>query len=273
MAQADELIALADLHCHILPDWDDGPRTLDESLNMARHAAQSGLTHILVTPHVGRSFGSRDERAARDIPPACADLQRDITAAGIEITLVAGAELILGDPDLPARVGAQSWLTVGGAGRYALVEAPTHTWTDQLDASLFAISLHGVTPIIAHPERLADVQRDVSIMEKVAARGALLQITARSLINRERAGQDCSRRLLEAGLVSLVASDAHSSRSVLPAEVAEALCNIVGEAAAHEILVKNPLRVLAGEPVSPPTPEPKKSERGLWNWSRLLKRH
>ncbi|GAB2320063.1 hypothetical protein IRB23SM22_23300 [Alkalibacterium sp. s-m-22] len=40
-----------DLHCHILPGVDDGSKSLEESIKMAKLAVSEGITHILVTPH------------------------------------------------------------------------------------------------------------------------------------------------------------------------------------------------------------------------------
>lgn len=249
MDNVTKITAEADLHCHLLPAWDDGPRDREESLRMAARAAQSGLKTILVTPHVDRRLSSAPERAPQDIPAATAALEGEIRASGIEIRLVPAAELHLGTANLPQRIAAEPWLTVGGQGRYALVESPVRHWPDYAEQMLFQISLQGVTSIIAHPERLVDVQKDIGIMEKVVSQGALLQITARSLTGDERATKQCSLRLLEAGLVSFVASDAHSSRSVLPGEAESVLRSTVGDDAARQILVDNPRLALAGQPL------------------------
>jgi protein-tyrosine phosphatase len=267
----DNIVAAADVHCHILPNWDDGPSTLDESLKMAEKAAKAGLKTILVTPHVGRSFGSKPERAACDIPAATAELERQIRAHGIDLTLVPGAELNLVSTDIAQRIAQEPWLTVGGQGRYVLVESPLDSWPSCADQVLFQMSLHGVTPIIAHPERLAQVQKDISIMEKLVNRGARLQITARSLIGDNRKQQECSQRLLEEGMVSFVASDAHSSKHVLPGEVEGAVSTITGDAVAQQILSANPLRMLMGKPVHVAKPTGHQIKRAkFWSVRRVL---
>lgn len=236
-------LATADLHCHLLPDWDDGPRNFDESLQLATRAVESGIKTILVTPHVGRAFGSKTERDARQIATATAELEREIKERGVAINLVPGAELIL-TPGLAQRVANEPWLTVGGQGRHVLVECPFNTWTEGIDRILFEMSLNGVTPIIAHPERLSDVQKDLSIIKAVAERGAMLQITARSLTGSDRRTRKCSEQLLAAGLVSLVASDAHRENHVAINDVVSLVAAAVGEEMAHQILVENPANIL-----------------------------
>lgn len=266
----DALLAYGDLHCHLLPAWDDGARSLDVAMAMARRAAASGLQYVAVTPHVGRAFAQRDEPDAATIAPATQQLQKSLDENGIALQLVAGAEILLDAPDLADRILAAPHLTLGGAGKYCLIEAPGRTWPLYAEHLIVELAKHGITSIIAHPERLADVQRvdDVwqSPLRGALAQGALLQITARCLSRQSRADDAartrCCRRLLEAGAVSLVASDAHNESAVLPGEVAGELQSLVGQEAARVILQDNPQRVLAGEFAQPPRVEASIAQRG-----------
>ena len=218
-------------------------------MQLAAKAVNFGIQTILVTPHVGRSFGSRAEREADQIAVATANLEREINSCGVAINLVPGAELIL-TPGLANRVAKEPWLTVGGQGRHVLVECPFSSWSEEMDRILFELSLLGLTPIVAHPERLSDVQQDLSLIKAVAGRGAMLQITARSLTGSDRRTRKCSEQMLAAGIVSLVASDAHGERHVAINDVAPQIRAAVGEAAAHRILVENPNQILSGASAS-----------------------
>lgn len=241
-----------DLHCHILPQWDDGPRCVEESLLLARKAADTGIKRILVTPHVGRAFGTRPERPAQCIKAAIELLQEQIDEYGIEIELVPGAELTLSPVDFVERVFAEPWLTFGDKRRYVLVESPSHFWPEWADQVLFELSLQDITPIIAHPERLADAQKDIDFLRELVSRGVLLQITARSIVSSQRQIKACCRQLLEAGLVAVVASDAHVARHIWPYEVEKEITAIIGEEAAQQIMVENPRAILDGETLPPP---------------------
>ena len=251
-APSPALVPEADLHCHILPDWDDGPRTLDESLRMARRAAAVGLKQILVTPHVGRALRG-PEKPSREIPGATAWLNQEIQAAGIPLELLPGAELSLAAPDLPERVARHPWLTVAGLSQHILLESPFTDWPDFGERMLFQLSLKGVSIIIAHPERYLNVQRDLSIMEKAVMQGALLQITARSFVTpSNRPVHKTSIKILQSGMVSLIAADLHTDEGVQIADVVDVIVSLVGEEQARQILLENPRRILAGQYVAAP---------------------
>jgi protein-tyrosine phosphatase len=240
---------VADLHCHLLPNWDDGSRSLEESFQMASRAAAHGVKQIVVTPHVGRAFGGRQEKAAHKIPSVVADLERKIHDRGIAVNLVSGAEIVLSLPNLEERLQCEPWLTIGGQGRYILAESPFDTWPKNAEQLLFRLSLLGITPIIAHPERLVDVQQNIDVMRRLVERGALLQVTAQSVFGSNHRRAQCCQKLLGAGLVALVASDAHNAKGLWPSEITTPLRELIGEEATHKILVKTPLSIIAGEPV------------------------
>lgn len=268
-ASGAECVPTADLHCHILPDWDDGPPTLADSLRLAHKAAGLGIRQILATPHVGRAFGDRPEPASGDIAAAVATLQEHFKQAGIPIELVPGAELTLAPVDFVQRVVQEPWLAFGSGRRYVLVESPFHFWPEWADQVLFELSLQNITPIIAHPERLADVQKETNFMQSLVNRGALLQITARSLVSSQHRLKECCRRLLQAGLVSIVASDAHSSRHPLSREIGAEIEALVGQAAARQILVENPHAILTGAVLATPAPVTPQRKSG---WFGFLSR-
>ena len=170
-----------DIHCHLLPNWDDGPHNLDEALAIARSAEAAGLQAIVATPHVDRETISRADRPAREIPAATERLQHEIQQVGIDLRVLPGAEVTL-SPALPARLADEPWLCVAGLEQHILVELPPGApWTSEVDELLFQIALQGLTPILAHPERYEDVQRDRDVARRASGRGILLQVTARSL--------------------------------------------------------------------------------------------
>ena len=41
---------MIDIHCHILPDIDDGARDLETAIRMCNLAQANGIKHIVATP-------------------------------------------------------------------------------------------------------------------------------------------------------------------------------------------------------------------------------
>ena len=50
---------MIDIHLHILPEVDDGARTMEESIGMAQIALESGVNRVIATPHCNHPFRSR----------------------------------------------------------------------------------------------------------------------------------------------------------------------------------------------------------------------
>ena len=82
---------MIDLHCHVLPGIDDGPATLDEALALVRQAGADGITTIAATPHVDWTYTVDAAAVAAGV----AEVQAALDAAGIDVRLVAGAEVAL----------------------------------------------------------------------------------------------------------------------------------------------------------------------------------
>ncbi len=271
-----------DLHCHLLPAWDDGPPDVAGSLRLAARLAGGGVRTAFATPHVGRQEVVGPGHEARHIEQAVQELQSRLREANIALDLVAGAEVLLA-PGLPERLRAEPWLCLGScvpsparrcvlspARRCVLVELGPHApWTPEVDAMLFQIALAAVTPILAHPERYPDIQRDLSIARALVGRGVLLQISAASLLARRGAAGATARALLREGLAALVASDAHCAEGVVLEQACAQVEALLGEQGARQVLVENPRRLARGEEVSI-LPRPRASPASLL--SRWLKR-
>ncbi len=169
------MAAVIDLHTHILPALDDGARTLDESLAMARIALADGITCLAATPH--------DMGTAPDYPNQVKERMAEVQTAfgeeGIELHPVMGSELYA-VPDLAARLCAGGALSLNGS-RYFLLEFPLIDLPIYATQLIFEVQAAGFTPIVAHPARNATIQRDPNQLYELVERGALAQITSGSL--------------------------------------------------------------------------------------------
>jgi len=232
---------MIDLHAHILPGVDDGPATLAEALGVLHTAANCGTQVIAATPHVRDDYPTTPDAMERGL----AELRRALERDGIAIRVVGGAEIalewlhLLTDEDLRR-------FTLGGGGRHVLVEAPYVGWPLDLAQRLFPLQLSGFTPVIAHPERNADVQSRPELLRPLVERGVLVQVTAASLDGRlGRQSADTARTLVALGLAHLIASDAHGPR-LRHAGLSDAASTIRDDRLARWLLHEVPLAIING---------------------------
>jgi len=232
---------MIDIHCHILPGIDDGPAHLDESVEMAGIASCDGITTIVATPHV-----KDDLYPARVIREGVDRLNERIAALGIPLVVVTGADVnALVDPSLLGDY------TINGTG-YILLEFPhTHIPQNARDI-LFRVMAAGLRPIITHPERNLAVIRNPDLLLELSRGDSLIQITAASLTGDMGPDvRECASYLLRKDVVSVIATDAHSSvrRRPVLSEGLRVAEGIIGRERASRLVGANPEAVLQGRPV------------------------
>jgi protein-tyrosine phosphatase len=240
---------LIDLHSHVLPGLDDGPEDLEGALAICRAAAEDGIEVLAATPHVrAHDYPT----SAEQMRAALAELEA--AAEGI-VRLVPGGELDLGELKRP--VEELKRFALAGNPRYLLVETPYLGWPLDIADRLFELRASGITPVLAHPERNADVQMRPELVESLVATGTLVQITAASVDGR-LGGQTerCARTLIDHGWAHLLASDAHeaSIRAIGMQAAADAVSD---EALARWLTVDLPRTIVEGGRL-PERPEPQK---------------
>jgi protein-tyrosine phosphatase len=198
-----------DLHFHILPGVDDGPGTIEQSLELARLAVRDGTRTVVATPHIRAEFLSDPHEVRERVD----SLQDAIRREGIALEVIAGGELdvdmvpLLGDAALDA-------IAVGPAGgRWILLESPFDGLA-RLQPAADELRARGYGVVLAHPERAAGVlAAGCRILREELANGALVQVSASSLLgNHDHESQVSARHLIESRLVHVIASDAHSPR-------------------------------------------------------------
>jgi protein-tyrosine phosphatase len=167
---------LLDLHSHVLPGVDDGAPDLEQALAMCRLARDDGVRLMAATPHW---YPGRDPLPAGEIARAVAGLRAELAARGVDLELVAGAEVAL-DPELPRLARAGLLPTLNG-GPYLLLECPRHTSPRLLPDLVYDLRLAGLRPILAHAERTWVGTNRWDWLEGLVEQGCLVQVTAASL--------------------------------------------------------------------------------------------
>jgi protein-tyrosine phosphatase len=242
-------LPVADLHHHLLPGIDDGPLTLEASLELARAAVAAGTNIVATTPHVSWEYpGTTAARIAEGV----AELRAALADADIPLEVVAGAEIAITraiDLDDDELAGLRL-----GDGPYLLIECPLTPTATGFEFLIEALLVRGHRILLAHPERSPAFQRDPELLERLIGRGLLAQVTASSLSGAFGGSvRDFARALVGDGLVQVVASDAHSVDKRPPALQAE-LDEAGYDGLAAWLTAGVPGAILTGGPV-PPRPE------------------
>ncbi len=198
---------LIDIHCHILPGIDDGPKTIDESFEMVQQAVEQGVGAIFATPHYipGELVYEVEEVLER-----VRTLQEKIDEVGWECKIYPGMELYL-CPELISHIDKGKVISLGKESKYLLVEFPGRELSPNLVDLLYEINIRGYIPIIAHPERNLGIVENPMIVNEILQHNVLLQVNASSLLGRNgKKSEKLAFEFVEQGLVSFVASDGHS---------------------------------------------------------------
>lgn len=258
---------MIDLHCHVLPALDDGPPTLEASLELARAAEAAGTTRIAATPHI------RDDHPfdPAELPQRVEALNSELRAAGVGIDVLPAGEVAL------ANASELDDATLAGLcfgdGRHVLIESPYTDATDMLESDLFNLQLRGFTPLLAHPERSPSFLKDIERLRGLVERGILCSITGASMSGVfGRTIRRFTLEMLREGLVHDVASDAHDAGKMRSPDLMKGFRDVEDELpgaieAAPYFVEEAPNAILAG--VRPPDPPQLQSPGG---WRRLLRR-
>jgi len=231
-----------DLHCHMLPGIDDGAPDLETSLAMARVAVADGISVTACTPHI---MPGVYENTGPGIRAAIVALQASLDAAQIPLKLVQGADVHI-TPGLAKGLREGRIAALNGT-RYFLFEPSHHVAPPRLEETVFDVMSAGYLPLVTHPERLTWIESHYETMQRLVRAGAWMQITCGSVTGRfGRRPKYWAERMLDEGLVHVLATDAHNlrNRSPLMAEARDAVAERLGEQAAIDMVLTRPQGVL-----------------------------
>lgn len=232
-----------DLHLHYVPGVDDGVRSVEEGLALCAALKELGFSKLVTTPHIRsgmfdnrapglrEAFGALAERAGSHpgLPELALSAEHHCDALLLEL-LEAG--------ELLPYPGGRSILIEFGYDRLPLA----------IERITFKIALKGLRPVLAHPERCAPLFRKTDPIEPLLDQDVGLQLDVMALIGKYgRAPRAAAERMLEEGVYTIAASDAHRPEDVPDVgRGIEMLFKRVGDEEARLLLSDNPRRLLEG---------------------------
>lgn len=244
---------MTDLHCHILPGMDDGPKALEDALAMLHEQFRQGVDHIALTSHYHCEL-EEPEAFLHRREMAFAALAARVPEA---VTLKRGCEVFFSPRLLELDVGA---LCLEGTN-VLLLELPVLQKPAFLREVLTGLRQRGVVPLIAHAERYAYVAADPALLARWISLGALIQVNGESVLE----GGRMVRKLVKWGLVHVIASDVHSLR-YRPPNLRRAL-ECVSASSGLDLartLERNARLIFAGKPVPKTEVHVPRRVLGVW---------
>ena len=258
------MVPLVDMHVHLCAGLDDGPRSLDDAVQMCRRSHAEGTRLSVALAHQNESW---PDVTPDRIRAAVADLAARLRAEQLEFAVYPTAEVMVG-PDTEADWRAGRFLTVADRGAALLLEMPHQLFLD-VRSLVRTLTRAKVRPILAHPERTPELLHDPGRIEELIGLGALVQVSTGSVTKpedgrAERALKGWFRR----GVVHFIGSDGHSPNRRPPrlADAARVIRRWAGDRVADRVCGTLGTAVLQGLPVTVPPPEP---PRRTW-FARLV---
>ena len=237
---------MIDIHCHVLPGVDDGVADVASARALCELAAADGTRAIIATPHQRHPNWANNDRQL--LEERWATL-REAVSDLVEIHLGAEVHMDWGFLAELERGAEGSILPLAGS-QYLLIELPRLEARVPAEDILHEVSLAGYRPILAHPEFIPYLARDLDRVGGLVASGVLLQVTAMSITGGSGRGpKQWVWDLLEEGWVHFVASDAHSPTWRPPglSEARQAIAQRFDDDVARLLTEVNPGRVLANQ--------------------------
>lgn len=239
---------MIDIHCHILPNVDDGSESLEESIAMAKIAESEGITKIVNTSHCHFDF---KYKKGNELKLELEKFNQVLKEENINIEVLLGNELYY-TSDLIERFDELDFFSMNNS-KYILMEFSPINFPKNIEDVIYEIKIRGYIPIIAHAERYKQVQEDVNIVLDCIKEGALIQVNASSILgkNGEKA-EDTSKKLLDNNMVHFVATDAHSSnrRRPLIKDSYNYILKNYGKEVAEKLFIENPTAVIENRDIS-----------------------
>jgi len=235
---------LVDIHSHILPEVDDGPKSWDVSVAMCRAAAADGITHMVATPHANDRY-HYDREYLQGLVSHLEQLVGDAPKLSL------GCDFHLSYENLQDAYAHPDRYVIAGT-RYQLVEFSNYSVPESTTASFSKLGDRGITAIITHPERNPILRESLQRVVEWAEQGCVIQMTGSALTG---FWGDRTRRaaqwLLEHQAVHVLATDAHDLETRVPilSTSRDAAAEIVGDDVAEALVEGNPRAILNNQPL------------------------
>ncbi|MBN1949164.1 MAG: hypothetical protein JW784_05430 [Candidatus Cloacimonetes bacterium] len=232
---------MIDLHTHLLPEVDDGSDSLEESASIIAQMLESGVSDIVLTPHFVRGLYQTTYALKKS---KLEQLNSFLHDQALSVNIILGAEIYL-EPDIWREI-EEEHLEIAGTD-YLLVETGLYAFPGNLYEILSGLLKRGFKPILAHPERYADIVRQPQLAEDLIQRDIILQANSGSFLGYYgREVQKTVWEMIKNRFIHLIASDTHHIWDSYPgSQAASAISKYFNNDLTRLLMVDNPRNILS----------------------------
>ncbi|KXZ40582.1 protein-tyrosine phosphatase [Alkalithermobacter thermoalcaliphilus JW-YL-7 = DSM 7308] len=238
---------MIDIHCHIINNVDDGSRSIEESIEMAKIASNEGIKKIINTSHyhlysdyiTGESLKERVEK-----------FNHILKEKGIDIQVLVGNEIYY-SKELISKLDELDFYSLNNS-KYVLLEFPPDDFPDNIEDIIHEFKIRNFVLILAHIERYHKTIKNPLLVQECIEQGALIQINSNSIEGKYgKEIQNFCKKLLLGNCIHFVASDAHSCTKRPPKlkKSYEYVSSLIGKENADKIFIQNPNKVIENEDI------------------------
>lgn len=244
---------MIDVHTHIIPNIDDGSKSVEETFNLIKEAANAGFNKIISTSHYMEDYYESEVKERKAWIDA---LNQKIQEQNINVKLYLGNEIYLSS-NIIKLLEEEKASTLNNTS-YVLFEMPLNSKPLELYDTLFEMLRCKLVPILAHPERYSFVQKDPELIYDLIEKGVLMQCNFGSFIGYYGTKAEIiAKQLLLKNMVHFLGSDVHKQESIYPKipKILSEIKKIVGEDKLHELTEINPELVLNNKKIEVDDPK------------------
>ena len=233
---------MIDIHTHILPNIDDGARSIEETFNLIKEAKNAGFEAIVSTSHYKEGYYETDTPEREVWINA---IYENLKAKNIDVELYLGNEIYMSENMI--RLLEEGKASTINDTSYVLFEMPLNAEPLNLYDVIYEMLQYKIVPILAHPERYTFIQKEPELVYDLIKKGVLMQANYGSIIGQygEKA-EIIVKKFLENDMIHMLGSDVHRPGTIYPKipEILSKLEELIGEEKLEKLTTKNPKLVL-----------------------------
>lgn len=231
-----------DMHCHLLPGVDDGPKKMEDAMALLRQEYDDGVRTVYLTPHYRKGMF---ECPADEIARQFDALQTQAKQVFPDLKLRLGCEIHV-NMDIAEEIKSGRCPTMGDTDLVLL------EFSEAADKKYILERCHnlinkGYEPIFAHAERCVSVRKDLELLQRLVDMGVYIQMSAGSIIGEEGFfwKQFC-KKAMQRDLLHFIGSDAHNLKDRKPniGKCAAYIEKVMGTDYRDQIMCVNPMEIV-----------------------------